>query len=135
MQGIFYTSHALCREGRYVPDVMQFGVPDLWSPIDLNLPSEQRRGDCEDYALGFMLWCANEGVLYGSMRMLIGLKRRVRASLKAPIRWDGHAIVWIATTQGNWISDIEASALFKAGPIWNKPWLGSAYRLFRPQRR
>jgi len=128
-------AHGRCRTmlewGYYKKDQDQYGVPDLWKPIDFEKDAAQW-GDCEDYALGFMIWCAKEGVPPGSMRMLIGYKRRLRANLTAPIRWEGHAIVWIATTEGNWISDIEAPALFRAGRIFNRPWLGSAYRLFRP---
>ena len=122
-----WEAHHRCRRGTYMPDVMQFGVPDLWRAIDLDLPPDQRRGDCEDYALGFMIWCARQGVPAGSMRMLIGLKR-YRKGLRV---WrEGHAIVLIRTTDGDWISDIEAPALFKQSHIFNTRL--SAYLGFRP---
>lgn len=125
--GVLRSAHSRCLEGSYASDVMQFGVPDLWFAVDLDTPPKQRHGDCEDYALGFMLWCVKRGVPPGSMRMLIGFKR-YRQGLRV---WrEGHAIVLIRTTDGDWISDIEAPALFRRSRIFNTHL--SAYYAFRP---
>lgn len=77
-------NHRVNRTIRYVPDKVQFGVPDYWQ-------LSARAGDCEDFALAKKKELEKRGWPKGSL--LIGLGHSQR--------WGYHAMLIVVTDQGD----------------------------------
>jgi predicted transglutaminase-like cysteine proteinase len=76
---------------RYVSDLSQHGVPDLWSSPLSSMTSGQ--GDCEDYAIAKYLALREAGVPASDLRLLLGHSKAGS---------DMHAVL-AAREDGRWI--------------------------------
>lgn len=106
---VFREGHRLCRAGTWISDQARFGEIDKWVPVALGdvAPSI---GDCEDFALGLMLWCAKRGVPLDAMRLYLC---EIKLWWKPWSKPFGHAVVCFESRDGALMSDIQCPSVIR----------------------
>ncbi|MEN3931505.1 transglutaminase-like cysteine peptidase [Microvirga sp. W0021] len=87
------------RDVKPVTDMDHWGVADKW-----DLPTDNK-GDCEDYQLLKRKLLAEQGLPRRAMRMTVVLDEE----------GEGHAVLMVRTTQGDYILDNKTSAILPWG--------------------
>ena len=105
---VFREGHQLCRKGTWIADQERFGLNDLWSPVDL--AEAHPIGDCEDFALGLMLWCAKRGMPVDAMRLYLCEIKLWWKPWSTPF---GHAVVRFESRDGPLMSDIQCPEVIR----------------------